>query len=700
MLNQTLKTWILRNKLTKAKVNEMYILEFLTGEAGDYTDDDTLKVLVEDVRNGDFNVSLEMNKTRHQKTWDKEIKIALYMLSTENETIVPEITPPEPTVIQPVVNLLPNKCQYIRLLVRLPQSGKTRIMLKECVKFIASKKPNISGIYRPINIIIGDNNTILNNQTKTRTAECNDFRTAKITCYSSSKDESSFKNAKKVTSTTESLKQQLLDGTYNIVVMCGNKSRFDDVKYLIRELSDSRACACFFNIYIDEADKIVNAASRKDLVTQWHTHERVVKTTLITATPIKVPRQFKKLTEWIGSYFGDKMMLVMLSEKWGKGYHRLSDSKHVAWEEPVAELDPETGRKKKQIDAFVDYLDDFFRHNSAKTGEVWLMPGMSSTTSHDIMVEHCMEELPEESNNIIKKCQKTDGASEPRFNAILLLNGKLKQFHIWNYYTKKWDIRRCKEIKDYDNLEMQKWLADIYNEHDGSKKWRLAITGNKCIGRGLTISSKTCNITHGVFPSFCTSNISSYFQLVSRVCGYTRENGAVPTVITSTDMWRKFNMYEKCINELMELTLSGDGIVSTDTVNSLVSKVIIACDETYTPSDWEHEWIEVNAGKYGTDRYKSALCKVDKWIKDHGHRGGKRKPKIQDEFVLSSYTGKCEVLNYERMKKVMEDIDSDILRKTQNLDKKGSRKYITYKDANDPESVVIIARSLQHTSKD
>jgi hypothetical protein len=93
MLEQTLKTWISQNKLTKAKVrvrernngiNEMYILEFLTGEKGDYTDDDTLRVLIEDVRNDEFNIMLEMNKTRHLETWTRVVKIALSVLEKEN----------------------------------------------------------------------------------------------------------------------------------------------------------------------------------------------------------------------------------------------------------------------------------------------------------------------------------------------------------------------------------------------------------------------------------------------------------------------------------------------------------------------------------------------------------------------------------------------------------------------------------------
>ena len=42
--------------------------------------------------------------------------------------------------------------------------------------------------------------------------------------------------------------------------------------------------------------------------------------------------------------------------------------------------------------------------------------------------------------------------------------------------------------------------------------WAMAITGNVCISRGISIQSPECFITHAIYGPFCASNYKTYIR--------------------------------------------------------------------------------------------------------------------------------------------------------------------------------------------
>jgi len=100
--------------------------------------------------------------------------------------------------------------------------------------------------------------------------------------------------------------------------------------------------------------------------------------------------------------------------------------------------------------------------------------------------------------------------------------------------------------------EMSKWLAEFYESHQCSDK-RIAITGNLCISRGVTISSPTCQISHLIFG--CNGNLREEEQLMSRVCGYCYSD-IIPTVVCSQKSWENVSKYQDAIIKVSQMALS------------------------------------------------------------------------------------------------------------------------------------------------
>jgi hypothetical protein len=87
-----------------------------------------------------------------------------------------------------------------------------------------------------------------------------------------------------------------------------------------------------------------------------------------------------------------------------------------------------------------------------------------------------------------------------------------------------------KELYCEPNNSLSDFLGDLYIE----KKYinhKIAITGNLCINRGITINSDKMLITHAIFPNKINKPASCY-QLAGRICGNIKQfkNYKIPTV--------------------------------------------------------------------------------------------------------------------------------------------------------------------------
>ena len=481
------------------------------------------------------------------------------------------------------------KNDNITLLIKFEQSGKTKIILDNIKK---NKKTNCSC---KISIIITDNNTLLKNATTKRSnteniitgrigfKEKGKFRWKKYKSYDSPEIK-----ADKEKSLPEAIKEKLIES----LVVCGNKVRFEDINNIIIDNPD-----IYFDIYIDEADKTINKTNNINVNDWLINFKNVINITLITATPYDIIKTKNKIThKWLGEYFDDDILLFHIPDKNGKGYTSLDNVKHIPHDliENSEIIKSEMENINKTIlegdynqDFYIDIkinkkniIKDYFcsiiyqkiylDQNPPKKGEVWMIPGSCYTKSHDEIEDLCFGKIPEiNSVDLISR----------HFDCVIKINGTNKTITMYNEKPLNLNIDK-KDGYGYDK-EFNEWLTKWFNEHDGNNL-RIAITGNICISRGITISSKTCKITHLLVNNdVARESLSNFKQLISRSCGYCYydENTGTfnyPTVICPQTLWNDLMVLHKVYNHVIDKAMSSeenDRVVNKSYINNLIKEI-------------------------------------------------------------------------------------------------------------------------------
>jgi len=424
------------------------------------------------------------------------------------------------------------------LLVRLPQSGKTKIMLDGITKFMKENRNTLV-------LILCDNNLMLTSQTRIRAENEREINVGKITSdangYCEWKRVDSYdkpdKNDKRAAKT---LKERVMNGEVNTLMMCSNKSRWSDVEIIINKFYKTHN----IQLWIDEADKSVGGIDSLDIgskrrigqINTWKTMIHSIN--LITATPFSPKSRWSNF-KWIGQNFGGVVELVKIPEVVGENYHHLCDSQFIE-QEDIFETPAE-------------YAKSYLAKNPAKPGDVLLIPGTTRQVSHYEVRDMCL--------------------NEANIDCVILLNGKEK-----GLYSEGEDgsyaIIRDKTEKTFKyslkNEDVAYWLGQIYQEFDLIKK-TVVITGNLCISRGITISSPSCVISHVIFG--CDGPVREEEQLLSRVCGYCYSLKNKPIVVCPLAIWNDVSKYQEVVIELSKLAMSEnqeDRIFDESKLNSLI----------------------------------------------------------------------------------------------------------------------------------
>lgn len=421
----------------------------------------------------------------------------------------------------------------IRLLVRLPQSGKTTIMLNNITEFM-------NKYTKPLIIVVCDNSLLLTTQTVTRGRNVTCINVGKITSNASGYCE--WKDVDSVDRPDKSVRkktidQRILDGEVNTIVLCSNKTRWNDIAELIQRYKTT------FNIHlwIDEADKTVggidmmDSGSRRRIkqLNEWKTQISMIN--LITATPFTPKRKWNSFN-WIGHHLGGTVELVEVDEIVGQGYHHLSDSQFVE----QAELSDEPA----------EYALKYLTENPTKPGDLFLIPGTTRQSTHFDVRDMCIQ--------------------SGHFDYVIVLNGKVKSVESESIIFDKSNAKFRHSLKE---KEVSEWLSEWYTEYNCKYK-RVAITGNLCISRGITISSNTCQITHMIFSG--GGNLRENDQLMSRVCGYCYTADNKPTVVCSRDVWEDVSKYQEVVVELTKLAMSAnqeDRVLDEEKMNEIIQNI-------------------------------------------------------------------------------------------------------------------------------
>ena len=487
----------------------------------------------------------------------------------ENEEIIEEKSLPYDTLhprwnddvnaMQGVIDMKNN----IRLLIRLPQSGKTQIMLNELTDFVETYNNSLA-------IVVCDNSLLLTTQTRGRAGNQQSVKIGSISSnangYCQWKQVVSLDNPKaekcgdnpkknevKIVAEInqkkkESLEKRVKKNDINTIVMCSNKTRWNDIAELIDMFKSTHKIV----IWIDEADKTVggidsNTGASKDKIKLLKNWSNIVESiNLITATPFTPKRNWSNLS-WIGNHFGDIMELVKIPEIVGDNYHHLYNSHYYKQEKESGESSREYAER---------YLDKY----PASPGDIFLIPGNREKASHNEIQKMCLD--------------------DSRFDYVIILNSETKSINNnigvvieYKEINEKTKVEETKNIKKQIKIEeVSSWLSKWYKASNINTK-RVALTGNICLSRGITISSPICQITHMIFSS--SSNICEDEQLLSRVCGYCYTL-VKPLVVCEENVWDNVTKYQKAIIKLSEIAICDnhkDRILSIKKLNSIIHDI-------------------------------------------------------------------------------------------------------------------------------
>jgi hypothetical protein len=105
------------------------------------------------------------------------------------------------------------------------------------------------------------------------------------------------------------------------------------------------------------------------------------------------------------------------------------------------------------------------------------------------------------------------------------------------------DSETYDEIKFKDIAPAQA-LADMFDEYDLSDR-PVAITGQICIGRGVTFTSERVQITHAILSHHYENNEDNAYQMVGRVTGNNKTYLKVMPTIYCTREFKDIALQEE-----------------------------------------------------------------------------------------------------------------------------------------------------------
>lgn len=345
------------------------------------------------------------------------------------------------------------------LLLKPGQSGKTFHVLNNILDVFRS-----NGKKRTINIIYCDNSLLQTMQTTKRLENKKELDIFK----DSDGNLSLVLSSKSKCKSLGDLAWAITESNYRNVVCCNNRTQLNTINQLITSNTYS---LYNFNIYIDEADKFISSNQR--YLSEWDTVDNVRQIMLITATPERLFKVYPQIN------------LIKLQHSVDKTiYHRFADCLFEFW----------------NVDSKpVPYAKSILENNKhiLQPGQVWYVPAETTRKSHDNM-----EKLLLSMNMVVVKINGVE-------KTLCRKQGDVIDLTRW--------VEEGKRM--FAEEEMSVWLGKLYQKYNLQDSI-LAITGNLCVGRGLTLSSKDVMITHAILSSYPEK--SEQYQIAARLCGNTK----------------------------------------------------------------------------------------------------------------------------------------------------------------------------------
>lgn len=462
------------------------------------------------------------------------------------------------------------------LICKPEQSGKTFIMIKKINEEIHLSPHGV----RVVNLIFCDNNLLLTKQTSNRLNEPKKDNgkgglhkefiipdtQEKYIEFSSRKDGKAIGNVAEVW-------MKIHEGIRNIVC-CTNSQRVRDIKTLIRKMNTSSLKPqekLVFKIWLDEADKFTTYI-RNRFLTLVKDHQNV-HCFCLTATPEPLFQ-----LEQFDSMNVEPFMISTFPD-----YHGWKDNNLVP-------LPNHNGKTLAFVKQAIKHHSSY--NGSPAVGTKWFVPADHTKRSHrdvcDLLVSHGFAVF----------IVNGDGIE-------LVLPGSPK--------VNKGPFPKTDELN--------KQLIQLYQEYS-LQQYPLAITGNICIGRGISIMSKTFMFDFGILSSCKDPTTAS--QAAGRLKGNIKRWASYkpPVVYTTPQFDRVVTEQENLSRRLAGLAFEQDedkpssitakkaGIVRRRKSKPSLGKVRYATSEKWVGKKGDEEAIKWVSSQFKQNRDKD--CKEPK----------------------------------------------------------------------------------------
>ncbi len=355
------------------------------------------------------------------------------------------------------------------LIAKPEQSGKTFVMIQEIINCLNKSAEELKG-KTVINIIFCDNNLLLTKQTSERVEK----ELESVTHNGETYVEFSSRKGNEHRS-SDAIFSAIVRGVTKNIICCTNGKRVSDISRLINDLNSvEMKCPFVCRVWLDEADKFISHITKKFIPLAASCDS--VHVTLLTATPGPL---FKKYKE---------MDVYPLNEVVRPSYHGWKDNH-------IVKLDNAGG---SCVDFVSEVLTD--QHQLIQPGTKWYIPAERRKNSHDAVFRLCV------GHGMAVFVVNGDGLTLQRPSMDPVTEDKVEEL----------------------NRQMMKMYAK-YELH----KYAVAITGNICVSRGISIMSEDFIFDYGILSACKRKTEAS--QSAGRLKGNIKEwaNYKPPTVFTT-----------------------------------------------------------------------------------------------------------------------------------------------------------------------
>ena len=509
--------------------------------------------------------------------------------------------------------------ERILLITKPEQSGKTFMMINMINDFI---KKDENTEHSTINFIFCDNSLLLTQQTTKRVKkDVNNLPGTKENYIE-------FSSSKKAgAGNADSVIVKVHWENYRNITCCTNGKRLADLSYILDRIGNIPGTEqkYHFNIWLDEADKFVKHISK--------TFEPILKkhynVTLycLTATPQPLFNKYSELS------------VIPIENTTIPDYHGWNDNNIII-------------RKCSGCTSTFAYeiADEIEGESGFTPGKKGYVPADTNKRSHRHIRDIFL------AKNVAVYVVNGDGIelSMPDGTRILVPKTKTLEQH----------------------------LKELYVEYD-IKKWSCIVTGNICVGRGLSIMQKDFFLDFAILSN--TRKKTEVSQNAGRLKGNFKgwSNYKIPTIYTTKKFDKIAKDYEEMSRNIAKLAWEKNSKSPTK-----ISKADIK--NKINDKDWELYTQEFDT-----------LDDANNFLKKHGARQKKSfKYDESGSFKLSSTTKQLSILDYEETiaeikgwgKKSLFDI-------RKNNDKPNGTMIVCYKDTANAESAVYIVRVLKKKPK-